>query len=261
MFETLVLSLVQGITEFLPISSSGHLILVRYLFDWQDTGMALDVGLHVGTLLAVLIYFAKDFFYLGTHLWGQKKARSFLLQLVVATLPIAVVGFLFRESVENNMRSPQIVAVCLIFFGLFLYLSDKRRSDKSMDEMTYTDSLLIGLAQCLAIIPGVSRSGITMTMARICGLRRSASARFSMMLSVPTITGAALLHFTELYSYGQLDKLNGLFYLGVFCSFASGFSAIWFLMKWVQNKSFLPFTLYRVALGLLILYLYNRPDI
>ena len=255
MFEVFVLSLVQGITEFLPISSSGHLILARFLFGWQDTGMALDVGLHVGTLLAVLIYFFKDFLYLALHFWKEKKALSFLLRLIVATLPIAVVGFIFKEVVENEMRAPQTVAFCLIFFGIILYLADKQKGMKSMDEMTYKDAFFIGLAQCLAIVPGVSRSGITMTMARFCKVRRSAAARFSMMLSVPTIMGAALLQFADLYSYGQLDKLNGTFYFGLFCSFVGGLSAIYFLMKWVQNRSFLPFTVYRVALGLLILYL------
>ena len=255
MFETFVLSLVQGITEFLPISSSGHLILTRFLFGWQNGGMVLDVGLHVGTLLAVLIYFFKDFLYLGLHFWNQEKSFSFLMRLIVATLPIAVVGFLFKDVVENDMRGPQTVAFCLIIFGIILYLADKRRGTKGMEEMTYRDSLFIGLAQCLALIPGVSRSGITITMSRLCGVRRSAAAKFSMMLSVPTIMGAALLQFVDPYSYGQLDKLNGTFYFGLFCSFVGGLSAIWFLMKWVQNKSFLPFTLYRVALGLLILYL------
>lgn len=255
MFETLILSLVQGITEFLPVSSSGHLILARHLFGWKDPGMTLDIGLHVGTLLAVIIYFFKDFLHLALYSWRKKSSFSFLTNLVVATLPVAIVGFISKDRIEQNMRGAECVAICLIFFGVALYLADRCKGKKCMEDMTIIDALLIGLAQCLALIPGTSRSGITITMGRIRGLRRSVAAKFSMMLSVPTIMGAALLQFGSLYSEGRLNELNGLFYFGVFCSFIGGLSAIWFLMKWVQTKSFLPFVIYRIALGLWILYL------
>lgn len=256
----LVLALVQGITEFLPISSSAHLILVPALFGWPDQGLAIDIAVHVGTLVAVLVYFRRDIVdLLGgffTMLAGRPDERTrLLLYLVVATVPIVVVGFLAKNLVASSAREELLIAATTIGFGLVLWRADRdgAANTREIADMTMKDALLIGLAQVLALIPGTSRAGITVTAALFLRFKRSESARFSMLLSIPTIAAAGLLGSLDLIKSGdtalQADALWAAFF-----SFLAALVAIWGLMAWLKRSSFAPFVVYRLLFGLFLLY-------
>lgn len=256
MLHIFILAMVQSITEFLPISSSAHLILVPYLFHWPDQGLLMDIGMHLGTLFAVLVYFMKDFWGMLTGFYKKGASQRLLLRLIVATLPILVAGFFLKEFVETTFRSPLIIAFTLIFFGLVLYWADKKgKNQKSITGMSFIDALWIGLAQCLALVPGTSRSGITMTAGRWRGIKRPDATKFSMMLSVPTISAAAMYHLGRLFFTPEITSLDMSFFLGVFFSFAGGLVAVWGLMKWVKTQSFFAFMVYRVVLGLYLFWI------
>ncbi len=252
--HTLVLSVLQSITEFLPVSSSGHLILLPFILGWQDQGVALDIALHIGTLLAVCVYFARDLWTMFIGLFTGGNSRKTALLLIVATLPILVLGLFAGNCIEQVFRSPYIVAVMLIVFGVILWLADRyNKADKNISQMTYKDALLIGIAQCLALIPGTSRSGITMTSARCCRLNRSDAAKFSMLLSIPAIGAAGGWLLLKLVLNHQMRVLNEVFLQGVLFSFAGGLIVIWFLMGFVKKHSFFAFMIYRVLLGAILL--------
>ena len=256
MFEIVILALLQSITEFLPVSSSGHLSVVRQFFGWNGQGLGLlsDLGLHIGTLGAVCLYFTKDLLFVLKGFYKKGTPRHQLICLFLGTLPIVIIGILFGEKIEFNLRSVPVVAVMLIVFGIVLYLADKIGSrQKVISEMTYRDALIIGSAQCLALIPGVSRSGITMSASRFLGFSRSESARFSMILSVPAILGATGYYFLRLLFRDNLSGLPNSFYWGVLLSFFGGLFAISFLMSWVKKHSFYPFMVYRIILGSILL--------
>ncbi|MBQ4084591.1 MAG: undecaprenyl-diphosphate phosphatase [Alphaproteobacteria bacterium] len=259
MFEIVVLALLQSITEFLPVSSSGHLVVVREFFGWNAQGLGLlsDLGLHIGTLGAVCVYFMKDLIVVLKGLYTKGTPRNLLTCLFLGTLPIVVVGILFGEKIEFALRSVPVVAIMLIVFGVVLYQTDKLGSRrKVMSEMTYRDALIIGSAQCIALIPGVSRSGITMSFSRLLGYGRSDSARFSMLLSIPAILGATGYYFLRLFFRDNLSGLPNSFYWGVLLSFFGGLFAVSFLMSWVKKHSFYPFMIYRVVLGGFLLFLF-----
>lgn len=265
----LILSVVQGVTEFLPISSSAHLILVRDLLValgmpmWEGSQadeLALDIALHVGSLLAILVYFRRDVVHLfigladALRLKASDNARTLLL-LIVATLPILVVGFLMKDVVTYMLRSAEIIAWMTILFGLLLYVADRQPARaKAMEKMSFRQAIVVGLAQCLALIPGVSRSGIAMTAGRLTGLDRPLSARFALLLSLPTIAGAGLLATVDLYRAGDA-RLTGEALIGGFFAFIAAWIAVAFLMKWLRHNSYTPFVVYRLALGILLLVL------
>ena len=259
LLNMLVLAVVQGVTEFLPISSSAHLILVPVLFGWPDQGLAIDIAVHVGTLAAVLVYFHRDVLDLVAGLWmairGRPDDRSRLvLHLVVATLPIVVVGLLAKDLVGTTFRSELLIAVTTILFGIVLWIADRGadRYDRRLGEMTLKDAVVIGTAQVLAILPGTSRSGITMTAALFLRFNRTESARFSMLLSIPTIAAAGLLATLDLVKSGDATLQADAIWAAVL-AFVAALLTIWGLMKWLRTSSFTPFVIYRLVLGAVLL--------
>ncbi|MDD3668989.1 MAG: undecaprenyl-diphosphate phosphatase [Alphaproteobacteria bacterium] len=253
MLHIFILSLIQGLTEFLPVSSSGHLILAEEA-GITAQGLVSDIALHVGTLFAVCLYFGRDLWDIKKRLFKTRRLGDLEINLIVATIPAVAVGFFVRDIVETALRSPIVIAAAAIVFGILLWLADKTsRSSKHMTQMRVWDAFCIGCAQCLAFIPGVSRSGITMTCARWLGVKRSDSARFSMLLSVPTIfLGAAWVFYQAVRDAAPIvwpELAAGIVFSAVF-----GWLAIGFLMRWVQHASFGVFAIYRIALGLVLLY-------
>ncbi len=264
MLQTIVLALVQSATEFLPVSSSAHLILAPRLFGWPDQGMAADIALHVGTLFSVALYFRRDVaaavlggLDLLKRAFSTPRARL-ALNLGVACVPVFLIGFFCNDYIEENFRSPRVIAVTAIVFGVLLYLADKTgKTEGNVADMTVKQALLIGAAQVLALIPGVSRSGVTMTAARALGIGRAESARFSMLLSVPTIGAAGALGVLKLLTAAESQTLSvPEIGTGVLLSFAGGVLAIGFLMKWLKNSSFAVFAAYRIALGIYLFYIF-----
>ena len=252
--QAAILGLVQGLGEFLPISSSAHLVLIPWLFKWNDPGLTFDIALHIGTLIAVAIYFWKDWLKLITK--GLTDVRStegkLFWYLVAATIPGAVVGFLLEKKAETIFREPILIATTLILLGVLLYWADRRGVKHiEMNRITFRTSLFIGLSQALAIIPGVSRSGITMTMGLLMGLTREGAARFSFLLAAPIIFGAALVKLPFLVSNPSVLTIN--FIIGILVSFVIGILSIGFLLRYVQTNNFLPFAWYRFILGSLVI--------
>jgi len=252
--QAIVLGLVQGLGEFLPISSSAHLVLVPWLFKWQDPGLTFDIALHMGTLIAVLIFFCKDWIRLlrgGMKGWHNKDGRLFWY-LVLATIPGGAIGMVLEDKAETIFRTPFLIALMLILMGLILYWADRRsRGGIRIESIDLRTSLLIGLSQALAIIPGVSRSGITMTTALLSGMYREDAARFSFLLSTPIIMGAALIKVPELMQ--NPAAINSAFLVGILVSAIVGLASIGFLLRYVQTNNFLPFAWYRFVLGALVI--------
>jgi undecaprenyl-diphosphatase len=259
----ILLSLIQGITEFLPISSSAHLILLPFFLDFPDQGIIMDVAVHIGTLLAVMIYFFKEIrqLFIGFfHLITRKESfeRRLLLIVIIATLPVVIGGFALHKYGTDELRNIKLIGWTTLIFGIFLGVFDKYSSmRKEFDSLTYTNGFWIGMSQILALIPGVSRSGITMTAARALGFDRISAARFSLLISIPTIAGAGLLEALDLIKINDITITADAGW-SVLLSFLSSLIVIAFLIKWLQKHSFLPFMIYRIALGGgLLLYAYN----
>ena len=259
LLQLVVLALVQGITEFLPISSSAHLILVPAFTDWPDQGLVIDVAVHVGTLLAVAVYFAGDLWRIvrGLTARGEASTAPFAGMLVLATVPVVIAGYALHEIGQEHLRSPEVIAWATIVFGIVLYVADRTgMTVRRLEHMTWGPAFLIGLAQVLALIPGTSRSGITMTAARMLGFERDASARFSLLLSIPVIVAAAALAGLDLYKAGDL-RLTFDALIAIVLAFVSAYIAIWAMMAWLRRASFTPFVVYRLALGIgLLVWLY-----
>ena len=254
LFEAIVLGIIQGLGEFLPISSSAHLVLVPWVFGWEYAGLTFDVALHLGTLFSVIAFFWKDWLSLINSALTKKDTREAKLfwYLVLATIPGALIGYLLEEQAETVFRAPLLIGIMLIVMGIILYLVDRYcSSKKEIDKVTFSDSLLIGLSQALAIIPGVSRSGITMTAGRALGLNRASAARFSFLLSTPIIIGAGLFKLKDL----ALTDLNVIFLTGVVSSALVG-SCNWFSIKVSGAKKILAiFAIYRIIVGSAVIVL------
>lgn len=254
-----LLALVQGLTEFLPISSSAHLILPSQILGWSDQGLAFDVAVHVGTLAAVVWYFRRDLWQIaeGCLTAGAQRraneASRLALALVVGSVPAVVVGFCCGDWIELHLRSGYVIAAATIVFGIFLGFADRRRcGQRDLAQLTLMTALLIGVAQAFALIPGTSRSGITMTAALLLGLSRTASARFSFLLSIPIITGAGLLQTLKvLENPGNLSW--SVFGWGALLSGVSAYICIKLFLAWIETIGMWPFVVYRIALGLLLL--------
>ncbi|MEK6543289.1 MAG: undecaprenyl-diphosphate phosphatase, partial [Elusimicrobiota bacterium] len=259
-WHSALLGIVQGLTEFLPVSSSAHLVLLPWIVRWSYQGLAFDVALHWGTLFAVLFYFRRDWVTLARAAFSSKDPAGKRLAwgLVLATLPAVVVGLLLKDYAETILRKPPLVAGTLIVFGILLGIMDRLgRKSRDVGSLSYTDCLLIGCAQALALVPGVSRSGVTLTMGLFLGLRRDQAARFSFLLSMPVTAGAGVLELRHLTG----ADLNMAFVSGVAASAVSGMAAIWFLLDYVRKKDLGVFVFYRVCLGVLILLLWaSRPS-
>ena len=248
MIEALILGIVQGLTEFLPVSSTAHLILFPWFFNWTgelDT-LTFDVALHAGTLLSLIICFWKDWIELVLH-----KHKLFIL-IILASVPAGIAGFLLNDYVEHTFRSPYIIAVTLVVFGCVMLIAEKMNKTRTVDSMDIVDALIIGLAQAVALIPGVSRSGITISAGLFRGLEREASARFSFLLSTPVIAGATLLHARKLLKTG-VDHNMSLFLIGFVAAAVSGFAAIKFLLSFLRKHPLNAFVYYRFGLAAVIL--------
>lgn len=260
--ESFILGLVQGLGEFLPISSSAHLVIAPWLFEFKDPGLAFDVALHLGTLIAVLFYFWNTWIEIagGSLRYLAKRHKSdhhfflMLVYLVLATIPAAVAGVFLNDLAEHQLRHPLLVALDMVLLGGFLWWADARgqKGGRELDSMTLKMALIIGGAQALALFPGVSRSGITITAALFLGFSRTASARFSFLLSTPIILGACVLKYK--YFLGILDDPHA--FLGVATAAIFGFLSIKYLMKLVQDFSYRPFCYYRFAFGAGVVFLY-----
>ena len=249
-----VLAIVQGITEFLPISSSGHLVLVPSLTGWADQGLTIDVAVHVGTLFAVMLYFWRDVLAMVqgvlNMLRGRMDAHAKIAGLIVlATVPVVIVGYFLNDYGMEGLRSVTVIGWATLGFGIVLYLTDKMGMTlRRIEHLGVSDAVVIGLSQVLALIPGTSRSGITMSAARLLGVERSDAARFSMLLSIPTILGAGLLMGFELYQTGDA-RLTSDAILAAGLAFVSALLAIAVLMAWLKRSGFTPFVIYRIILG------------
>lgn len=260
--EILVLALVQGITEFLPISSSGHLILAPYLFGFDDQGLAFDVAVHLGSLVAVVTYFRTDILRIA-RAWlsaltpsGSASNDSRLgWAVIIGTLPVVVFGLALKPLVESSLRAPWVIAATTILFGLLLGLVDWRATrTREIERITIRDAVSIGLAQVLALIPGTSRSGITMTMGLALGFSRAAASRFSFLLAIPTIAASSLLvTYDLLQSTASVDWYA--LGLGVVLSGITAFLAIALFLRFIERIGMWPFVLYRLGLGAAILLL------
>ena len=261
--QIIILALVQGITEFLPISSSAHLILLPKVAGWQDQGLSIDVAVHFGTLCAVMLYFRQDVIDITTGglrlIQGKMSGGGDLfLKLVVATIPVVIIGFLVCDLEDGLLRKVEIIGWTSLIFGLVLYVIDTAAPIKrSLKEMTYGKSLLIGLAQTCALIPGTSRAGACITALRLLGFTRTEAARYSCLMSMPTIFAAATLIGYKLLKAGNIDLcLEALIAAGL--SFITSLVSIMFMMRWVQNSSFSIFIIYRVVLGIaLLIWIYQ----
>jgi undecaprenyl-diphosphatase len=257
--QQLLIALVQGITEFLPISSSGHLILIPYFTDLPDQGPLIDVAVHVGSLLAIIIYFFRDVLGLakgGLSTVGIGKApeqKKLFWYIAIGTVPAVVVGaFLAIGGYLESFRFTDLVAVNLIVYGLLLGVADRwGRQEKSYEDLTARDAIIVGLAQALALIPGTSRSGVTMTAARFLGYKRVEAARFSFLLSIPAVAGAGLLAAFDLA--GATSQMQWDALVAGAMTFVAAFATMAFLMRFLRKASMLVFVIYRVALGAALL--------
>lgn len=254
-FQSIIFGIIQGAGEFLPISSTAHLILVPYFTGWKDPGLSFDIALHLGTLIALVLFFWRDwieiFSQFITHASKPKekyKGNLFWL-IVIATVPGVLAGYFLEAKAETVFRNPLIVAFALSFVGLILFLTDKYlKHKKNIGELNWKDSLIVGISQAIAIIPGVSRSGATITAGIFRGLNRTDAARFSFLLSTPIILGAFIFKSPELFSEG----INLNIIIGIIFSALSGYLAIKYLLKFVEKYSYGVFFWYRLGLAILI---------
>lgn len=253
-----VLAVIQGFTEFLPISSSAHLILPSRLLGWEDQGLAFDMALHLGSLVAVLFYFRRDLFQVSRAMLiqaggGQSSDESRLgWHIIIATVPVLIAGLLFEDLAETSLRSVTVITATTLVFGLLLGIADRTaRQTLKLAQVNWKISLIIGLAQMLAIIPGTSRSGITMTAALFCNMERYAAARFSFLLSIPTIGAAASLKLLELLGTPGINWNELLYAMAL--SALTAFVCIHYFLKLIGTLGFLPFVVYRLLLGSFLL--------
>ncbi len=255
-WQAIILGLVQGLGEFLPISSSAHLILVPWFFGWPSAGLAFDVALHLGTLAAVTIYFWRDL--IGVAYEGLTKGTRTTMGrigwgIVVGSIPAAVLGLLLKEQVETTFRNPLQIAILLALLGVILYIADRRgRKNRSLEDLSILDIFWIGVGQALAIIPGFSRSGTTMTAGLLLGLDRESAAKISFLLGWPAIFGAGILALSDLPPGGLTPE----FWTGIAVSMLSGYAVIAFLMEYLRRGTFFVFAAYRVVLAAVTILLF-----
>ena len=260
-YQAIILGIVQGLSEFLPISSSGHLLLTPWLAGWEELDPSIkksfDVALHLGTLVAVVGYFRRDvstYVVEGTKLVFQRKVPpttegKLAWLFVLATLPAAAVGALFEDQIDNRLGTPLIIGISLIVFGIVLAIADRSLGRRRVEDFRAKDALLVGAAQALALNPGTSRSGITMTAGRFLGFDRDAAVRISFVMSIPVIFGAVVFKFGGLISDGIPEGFTAPLIAGIISSGLSGWLAVWGTIRIVRTRSFMPFVIYRIVLG------------
>ncbi|MEY2582747.1 MAG: undecaprenyl-diphosphatase [Ilumatobacteraceae bacterium] len=264
--HAIILGLVQGLSEFLPISSSGHLLLVPWLFNWHDFDntsieKAFDVALHLGTLVAVVGYFWKELVVYvreGIRLVVHRERPAtpegrLAWLLVLSSIPAAIAGALFEKSIDNKLGKPGLIAASLIVFGILLAVADRRAGVRTLPEFQRDDALKIGAAQVLALNPGTSRSGITMTAARFLGFTRDAAARASFLMAIPVTGGAVAYKMLKLAKDGVPNGLGVPMIVGIVTAAIAGWAAVWGTLRLIRTHSFMPFVIYRCALGVAVL--------
>jgi len=266
LIEVIVLGLVQGLTEFLPISSTAHLALVPWLVGWPDPGLGFDIALHVGTLAAILIYFFRDWLQILAHGFGMsfggdptlKRNPMLLWLMAIGTLPVGFFGYLFNKQAEGPWRNPTVIATMMIGIGVVLWICDRIGTrKKDLGHITTMDAIVIGLAQAVSIVPGTSRSGATISAGLWRNLDRSSAARFSFLLSTPAIAAAALkdLYDIQIHQGGIPQEMRIPFLLGILVSAASGLVVIHFFLEFLRSRSMSVFVVYRIVFGIIIIAL------
>jgi undecaprenyl-diphosphatase len=265
LYQVIVLAVIQALTEFAPVSSSAHLEVAPWLFGWKDPGLTFDVALHAGTLAAILIYFFKDW----VQIIGQglglragtdpqlKQNRSLLWLLAIASIPIGVIGFLFNKQAESTWRNPYLIGTMLIVIGIVMWIAERRGAGtKPMSQISWADGLTIGIAQALAVVPGTSRSGITITAGMFRGLDRETSARFSFLLSAPAIAAAALKKGWDIHKHGGIPPdMKMPFLVGTVLSAILGAIVIAFFLRYLRRHSLMLFVYYRIVFGIIVIAL------
>ena len=266
--QAAILGVVQGITEFLPISSSGHLILVPWIFGWHlfagntDLNKTFDVALHLGTFLAVLVFMYREVGRILASFFGsiwrrriQTKEEKLAWLLLISTIPAGIVGVAFESFIEGKLGQPLIIGILLIAFGAIMWVVDSRsKLTKGLDSLRWGHALMVGVAQAVALAPGVSRSGVTLTALRGLGLKREEAVRYSFLLSIPVVGGAAFYKLAQLFHNGGLPAGTGEpFLIGILTSAVFGFGAVWFLLRFLRRHSLRGFVWYRFAVGVAVL--------
>jgi undecaprenyl-diphosphatase len=265
LYQVIILAIVQGLTEFLPISSTAHLAIIPQLLHWQDPGLAFDIALHAGTLTAVLIYFFRDWvkialtgigipFELGPN---DENSRSLLWYLLIGTIPVGLAGLIFKQQAEGPWRNLIVMGTMLIAVGALMYFGDKFGREKwGLNQISWPDAMLIGLSQALAVVPGTSRAGITITTGRFRSLSREAAARFSFLLSTPAIAAAAGKDFVDLRKQGGIPPGMGVPYIiGIIVSAIVGILVIAFFLKYLKRNTLALFVWYRIIFGIIVIAL------
>jgi undecaprenyl-diphosphatase len=264
LYQAIVLAIIQGFTEFLPVSSTAHLTIIPQLLHWQDPGLSFDVALHLGTLAAVLIYFFRDWVQVVLNGFGiayrgsrpDENSRALLWLLVLATIPAGLAGLKFEKYADEMWRTPYIIGGVMIVFGILMWVADRVATARNgLDQMTRLDAAIVGLAQALAIIPGVSRSGVTLSAARFRGFGRDAAARFSFLLSTPIIAGAALKKAWELHKTGLPEDMKLPYIVGIAVSAVVGLVVIAFFINYLKRHNLSVFVWYRIAFGIIVIAL------
>lgn len=266
LYEAIVLGLIQGLTEFLPISSTAHLAVIPWLVGWKDPGLAFDIALHAGTLAAILIYFFRDWVQILAQGFGAGigadpalgRNRMLLWLMAAATIPIGVFGYAFNKQAATTWRNPDVIGAMMIGVGLILWWAERAgRRRKDLGQLSFADALAIGFAQVLAIVPGTSRSGITIAAGLFRNLDRATAARFSFLLSTPAIGAAAAKDFYDLFKHqgGISPEMRTAFFVGILVSAVSGAIVIHFFLDFLRRRTLNCFVIYRVIFGIIVIAL------
>jgi undecaprenyl-diphosphatase len=266
LLEVIILGIVQGLTEFLPVSSTAHLAVIPWLFGWPDPGLSYDIALHVGTLAAVLLYFFRDWVQIIGQAFGipmeadplVKRNRGLLWLLIAGTIPAALAGLLYQKQAETTLRTPYVIATMMIGIGLVIWLAERAgRRQKDLSHVSFVDSLTVGAAQALAVVPGVSRSGVTIAAGLFRNLDRATAARFSFLLSTPVIAGAAAKDLWDLLRHqgGIPPEMRSAFLIGIAVSAVVGGLTIKFFLAYLKQRGLTFFVLYRLVFGIMIIAL------
>jgi undecaprenyl-diphosphatase len=265
LYQAIILAIVQGLTEFLPVSSTAHLAIIPQLLHWHDPGLAFDIALHVGTLAAILIFFFKDWVRIvlsglgipfEMDAYGENEP-AMLWYLIIGTIPVGVAGLLFKKQAEGSWRTLTVMGVMLVVIGIVMWIGDKMGQERrTLNRIRWSDALLIGLSQALAVVPGTSRSGVTITTGRFRSLTREAAARFSFLLSTPAITAAAAKDYLDLRKEGGIPHGMGMPYaVGIIVSGVVGIVVIAFFLKYLRHNTLALFVWYRIIFGIIIIAL------
>jgi undecaprenyl-diphosphatase len=264
LYQAIILAVIQGVAEFLPISSTAHLVLFPWVLGWKDPGLTFDVALHAGTLVAVVLYFWQDWLQMILAAVGlgapsdpeAAQRRRLFWYLVIATVPAGIAGLLFEKAAEEQFRQPIVIGLAMIIVALVMWAGEHTGDHRDgVESVSFASAFIIGVSQALAVIPGVSRSGITMSTGLFRGLKREAVARFSFLLSTPIIAGAAAKKALEIHKTGLPADMHLPFLAGIAVSAVVGYGVIAWLLRYLSRRTFKVFIIYRLALGVLVLAL------